>query len=146
MAVRNAAKVPALCLHARSLHQGLLDLQRVCTKQFRKLREDNGEISKLTNWLIGIAGKWVLFQKLKRSRLVSIHYCSANIKTFRQGCYVDFDERIPVDSLLQDKLTSSVVNVNQANAAVKIGKMDFVCSGVRINAESQRIMIVDANL
>ena len=87
-----------------------------------------------------------LFHKLKRSCLVASHSGTADVKPFRQAAYVDFDNRVAIDDVLQDELAGGVVDAYGLDAAVGVGEVELIGGGVRVDAELHRVVVLDADM
>ena len=87
-----------------------------------------------------------LFHKLKRSFFVAVKCGRADVKSFRQRRYIDFDERIAVDGVLQDELAGGVEDADGLDVAVGVGEAQLIGGRIRIDAELQRVVVVDADV
>ena len=78
--------------------------------------------------------------------MVSFKRGRADVKPFRQGGYIDFDEGVAGDGVLQDELAGGVEDAYGLEVAVGVGEIELVSDGVRIDAELQRFVVVYADM
>ena len=75
-----------------------------------------------------------------------VERCRSNVKTIRQRAYVDFENRGVGDSGLQDELAGSVVDADVLDVPFGVGEGQLVDDRIRINAEGQWFVVIDADV
>ena len=78
--------------------------------------------------------------------MIVIQRCRSNVKTIGQRAYVDLENRGVGNGGLEDELAGGVIDGDGLDVAVGVDDVQLVGDGVRIDAESQRIVVVDADM